>query len=128
MFAYSFFVVAPMWGPRMYKGDERWETIFLIAATLLPASALVGTVFASVILRFSSFRLKHRGVMISCLAIMFFVWTNKPMISRLRGPNYPTPRFEWMPDLMCAVTAGVLAVTLLLALVHLIWNRKTQST
>ena len=127
-FAFNFFIVAPFWGPRLYKGDDRWDTLFFSAATLLPISALVGTLFASIILRFYSLRLKHRGVTISCLAIMFFVWTIKPMISRLRGPNYPTPRFEWMPDLMCAVAIGVFTVTLLLALLNLIWNRKTQST
>jgi riboflavin transporter FmnP len=128
VFAFSFFIVAPIWGPQLYKGDERWETLFFIAATLLPFSALVGTVFTSIILRFSTFRLKHRGVIISCLAIMLFVWTNKPVVSRLRGPNFLTPRFEWMPDLMCAVTVGVLAVTLLSALLPLNHKRNAQSS
>ncbi len=128
MSAYSFFIVAPIWGPRMYKSDDRWETIFFIAGTLLPVSAIVGIALALALLRFTSFRLNYCGVIISCLAIMFFVCANKPMISRIRGKDYPPPRFEWMPDLMCAITAGMLAVTLLSMLVNLFFNRGTQST
>jgi hypothetical protein len=118
LFMFAFLVVAPMWEPRMPKGDERWETIFFIAETVLPISTLVGSAFVALILRFFSFRLNLRGMIISCLAIIFFVRMIKPMISRLRGPNFPTPRFEWMPDLICAITAMVLGITLLLALVH----------
>lgn len=124
VFAFAHFWVAPLWGRPIYKGDERWETLFFIAATLLPVSALVGTAIASVILRYSSLRLRHRGVIASCLAIMLFTWSTKPMISRIRSPDYPTPRFEWMPDLMCAVAAGALAATLLSALVRLICSGK----
>jgi len=126
MFAYSYFVVAPIWGPRMVKGDERWDTLFFIAETLLPISAIFGTAIMLAILKGTSFRLRHYGLITACLAIMFLVWAIKPMISRLRGPEYPTPRFEWMPDMMWFAAAGLMAVTILSSLIYLCLRRTSK--
>lgn len=126
MFVYSYFVVAPVWGPQMVKGDERWDTRFFIAETLLPISAIVGTAIMLAILKGTSFRLRHYGLITACLAIMFLAWAIKPMISRLRGPEYPTPRFEWMPDMMWFASAGLMAGTILSSLIYLCLRRTSK--
>jgi hypothetical protein len=118
IFFYSFFIVAPIWGPRMYKGDERWETIFFIASTLLPISVIAGIVLALIGFHFLSFRLKHRGVLISCLALWFLISANRPVVSRIRRPGFPDPKFETVPDTMVSIVCLLFVVTIVSCLIQ----------
>ena len=127
MFCYSFFIVAPIWGPRMYKGDERWETIFFIASTLLPISVIAGTVTALAGLWFASFRMRHRHVLISCLALWFLISSNRPVVSRVRRPGFPDPKFETVPDTMIAIVCLLFLVTFVSGLIQWLSIRNDHS-
>lgn len=112
MFCYSFFILTPMWGPPLYKGDERWETIFFIASTLLPISVIAGIALALIGFAFLTFRLKHRGVLISCFVLWFLISSMRPVVSRIRRPGFPDPRFETVPDTMISLVYLLFAMTI----------------
>lgn len=95
----------------MYKGDERWETIFFIASTLLPISVIGGIILALGGFAFWSFRLKHGEVLISCFALWFFISANRPVVSLVRRPGSPGPMFETVPDTMISAVCVLFLLT-----------------
>ena len=127
MFCYAVFWVAPIWGPQMYKGDVRWETVFFIASTLLPISVVVGIVMALLGACFTSFRLKHRGILISCVVLWFLISVNRPIVSRVRRPEFPDPSFETVPDTMLLIVWILFALTCLSALIKWFANSATKT-
>jgi hypothetical protein len=109
----------------MYKGDERWETIFFIASTLLPISVVAGIALALIGLAFLSFRLKHRDVLISCFALWFLISANRPVVSRIRRPGFPDPKFETVPDAMISIVCLLFVVTIVSWLIQW-WMTRTD--
>lgn len=111
----------------MYKGDERWETLFFIASTLLPISVIAGIVLALIGFAFSEFRLKHRGVLISCFALWFLISANRPVISRIRRPDFPDPKFETVPDTMVYIVCLLFVLTIVSWLIKQ-WRTRNDVT
>ncbi len=127
-FAYSFFFVAPIWGPTMYKGDERWESIFFIASTLLPLSIITLIVLALVGFCFISYRMRHRHILISCFVLWILISANRPVISRVRRPEIPSPKFETIPDTLLIIVCSLFVVTFVSVVIQWLLRRSRNNS
>lgn len=125
MFAFSLVFVIPPWGPSLYKGDERWGTVFFVAGTMLPIAISACSALALVILRFISVHLRHREAAICLVLTLFFVGSLRPVVSRVHRPGY-TPLFELVPDTILRLVAVVLLATVFSGVVH--WLRQRSAT
>jgi len=114
--------------PIMVKNDQRWETVFFVAATLLPISVIAGIAFALIGFRFTSFRLRHQGVVISCITLWLLITANRPMVARAYRPDLPPPKYESVPDTMNAMVLVLLVVTLLSGMTQWMATRNHNST
>ena len=128
MYCYLSFILAPPWGTIMLKGDQRWETVIFVASSLLPISVIAGIAFSLIGFRFTSFRLRHRGVVNSCIALWLLITINRPMVSRVHRPGVPAPSYESVPDTMNSIVLVLLIVTLLSGLIQWMASRNHNST
>ena len=120
LFCYRLLIVSPPWEPVLYKGDERWETIFFLASTSLPVMTIIGILLATASLWLVSFRMNYREIMISCLGLWYLISGSRPIVSRLRGPKYPDPGFETIPDTMMLLVCVIFLITCVSAFVQYI--------
>jgi hypothetical protein len=103
--------ILPFWHPPIYKGDERWKTIFFLATTGLPISMLAGVVVAGIWLS-----LKRTSLPVGQNALCWFICialipSFRPVVDRIRRPGN-TPRYEWIPDTLWYFAIGCFVIAL----------------
>ena len=108
----------PFW-ERLYKGDERWGTVFLMAEIGLPAAFAFGAVVGLVWRRSRPFCLSPAGLIGCCLAVALVSAMLRPVVARVRTGGRG-PLFEVVPDTMVAVSClAALAIVVMGAVWHI---------
>ena len=126
LFFYANFMLVPLWEGQIYKGDERWETIFFIAGTVLPIATIAGILSAAIVLRFTSFRFRHKGLLWSCLGLWFMITSLRPVVSRIRRPGVPNPDYETIPDSMGLIVVVLFVAVACSAIIGKFQNRSNR--
>lgn len=73
------FFILPVWQP-IPKGDDRWETVFLIAKFWLPLAFLLGAIAGLVWRKLKTFRLGAVGLAGCCLAVSLISSRVRPVM------------------------------------------------
>ena len=126
LLCYIHLIVVPPWRPMVLNGDDRIDTLFFIPGDVLPVAVLIGIVIVAALLWRSSYRLKHRGIIIACFAMLFVILFMRPVVSRRRRPDIPIPKYELVPDLILIIVVLLAVVTLGSALVQWIASLKSK--
>ena len=124
---YLFFILVPVWEGPVPKADKRWDTILFVASTLLPISVLVGITLVSIGMRFTSFRLRHRGILFCCVVLWSMISNIRPGVSRIRRPGTPNPLYETVPDTMGVIVCVLFVIVSFSALFNRLSKSKTDS-
>lgn len=107
----SFIFIGPPW-LQLMKGDERWETVFLFADTVLPLVIVFCILGTTVFLKIRvSFRLRHREMTICLFVAALIVAGFRPVVARVYRTNN-VPYYESVPDTIFQVIVAMMVVTI----------------
>ena len=114
LFIITALFVLPFWGPPIYKGDDRWKTIFYLASTGLPLSIVAGVALVAGLLALFRKRLTLGQMLFCWFMSVALIPSFRPVVDRIRRPGN-TPLYESVPDTIWYIALGFFVITLVAA-------------